>query len=127
MITIDIAEEFHNIIINQFGGGKGIRDTGSLLAALARPYATFDGQDLYPTAVEKAAAIFESIIINHPFIDGNKRIAYVIMRLTLQEHNFDVMAFEDEKYEMTIAASIGEIRIEEIKEWIQEKLITINP
>ena len=83
MIHIDIAIYLHNILINEFGGSKGIRDRNSLEAALNRPFATFDGQDLYPTVVEKAAAIFESIIINHPFIDGNKRTAYALLEYLL--------------------------------------------
>ncbi len=123
MIDLESCEETHNALIENFGGSKGIRDKGSLLAALARPYATFDQQDLYPTAVEKAAAIFESIIINHPFIDGNKRTAYVLMRLTLLEYDADISASQDEKYDMTILASKGEIRIEDIKLWIKERLI----
>ena len=83
MIDLSTAEKLHNILIDKFGGSGGIRDEGLLLAALARPHASFDQQDLYPTAIEKAAAIFESLIINHPFMDGNKRIAYLLMRLTL--------------------------------------------
>jgi death on curing protein len=123
MINIEKAKELQNDLIEEFGGSKGVRDTGLLYSALARPYATFDQQDLYPTAVEKAAAIFESIIINHPFIDGNKRIAYLLMRLTLLDHDIDIAATQNEKYEMTIAASKGDIRIEEIKIWIADKLI----
>lgn len=123
MISLEIAEKIHSILIERFGGIKGIRDMGSLLAALARPYATFDQQDLYPTAIEKAAAIFESVIINHPFIDGNKRIAYALMRLTLLEYDCDISAAQKEKYEMTIAASKGDLRIEAIKLWIKDKLI----
>ncbi|MDB5086764.1 MAG: doc [Mucilaginibacter sp.] len=123
MIDLGTAERLHNILIDKFGGSKGIRDKGSLLAALARPYASFDQQDLYPSATEKAAAIFESIIINHPFIDGNKRIAYLLLRLTLLESGYDISATQDEKYDMTIAASKGDIRIEEIKSWISDKLI----
>jgi len=123
MISLDTAKEIHNILIERFGGSKGVRDKGSLLAALARPYATFDQQNLYTTAVEKAAAIFESLIINHPFIDGNKRIAYALMRLILLEYDFDILATQNEKYEMTIAASKGDIRIDEIKLWINNKLV----
>lgn len=119
MIDLHTVEQFHNILIEKFGGSKGVRDEGSLLAALARPYATFDQQDLYPTAIEKASAIFESIIINHPFIDGNKRIAYFL----LLESRYDISATQDEKYDMTIAASTGEIRFDEIKDWINTKLI----
>ncbi|HEY5327975.1 MAG TPA: type II toxin-antitoxin system death-on-curing family toxin [Mucilaginibacter sp.] len=124
MIDLETAEKFHNMLIEKFGGSEGIRDKGLLLSALARPYATFDQLDLYPSAIEKASAIFESLIINHPFIDGNKRIAYFLMRFTLLEFDLDVLATQDEKYEMTIAASKGEIRIAEIQLWIMEKLIT---
>jgi death-on-curing protein len=118
MITLEAAKYTHNILIDKHGGSKGIRDLGGLEAALARPYATFDQQELYSTAIEKASAIFESLIINHPFIDGNKRIAYVLMRLTLIECGFDIIASQTEKYEMTISASQGSIRFDEIKEWL---------
>src|ERR1700694_4937727 len=104
MIDFKKAIYIHNVLIDDFGGSKGIRDLGGLEAALYRPYATFDQQDLYSTPIEKASAIFESIIINHPFIDGNKRTAYALMRLTLIESNFDIMASQNEKYEFAIAA-----------------------
>ena len=122
MIDLKRANHIHNKLIDEFGGSKGIRDLGGLEAALHRPYATFDGNDLYPSAVEKASAIFESLIINHPFIDGNKRIAYVLMRLTLMENSFDIVASQDEKYKMTISASKGEIGFEEIKQWLTERI-----
>ena len=122
MIDLRRANHIHDKLIDEFGGSKGIRDLGGLESALCRPYATFDGNDLYPTAIEKAAAIFESIIINHPFIDGNKRIAYVLMRLTLIENNFDISAPQEEKYEMTIAASKGEIGFDEIKQWLAMRI-----
>jgi death-on-curing protein len=124
MIDSKTAEEVHDILIDKFGGSGGLRDMGLLLSALARPYATFDKQELYPTAIEKASAIFESIIINHPFIDGNKRTAYVLLRLTLLEYDFDISATQNEKYEFAIAASKGDIKIDEIKLWIKEKLIS---
>ena len=122
MIDLGLVEKIHNELIDKFGGSKGLRDKGLLLSALARPWATFDQQELHPTTIEKAAEIFESIIINHPFMDGNKRIAYFLMRLILLNHEVDISASQDEKYEMTIAASTGELRIEEIKKWIEEKL-----
>ncbi|WP_183574558.1 type II toxin-antitoxin system death-on-curing family toxin [Mucilaginibacter sp. X5P1] len=126
MIDLETALEIHDRSIDNYGGSRGIRDKGSLLAALARPYATFDQQELYPTPVEKAAAIFESLIINHPFMDGNKRTAYVLLRATLYIFGFDISASQIEKHEMTIAASKGDIRIDEIKVWIEEHLVTIN-
>ena len=83
MISIKEVEIIHNILIDKFGGSKGIRDIGLLESALARPFSTFDNKDLYENPIEKASAILESIVINHPFIDGNKRTAYTLMRLLL--------------------------------------------
>jgi len=123
MIHIDIAIYLHNLLIDEFGGSKGIRDRNSLEAALNRPFATFDGQDLYPTVVEKATAIFESIIINHPFIDGNKRTAYALFEyLLLNKGGIKIDATFEEKYQMVIKASTGEIRFDEIKIWVSTKL-----
>jgi death-on-curing protein len=123
MISVAQAEQIHNVLIEKFGGLRGIRDLPGLEAALARPYATFDQYELYPDAVDKAAAVFESLVINHPFVDGNKRISYVLMRMVLLENGFDIAASQDEKYEMVIAASMGQIRFDEIKSWIAEKAI----
>ncbi len=118
MIDIRTVEKIHNILIDRFGGSKGIRDEASLKSALARPYATFDQKDLYPETIDKAAALFESMIINHPFLDGNKRISYVLMRLIMLEGNLDIDASQEEKYNFVLSASKGEIRYSEIKEWI---------
>jgi death-on-curing protein len=118
MITIDIVERIHEIVLREFGGGSGIRHMAGLQAAIARPYATFGEIDLYPSGVEKAAAILESILINRPFIDGNKRTGYVLMRLILLEEDLDIFVSEDKKYDMVIAVSKGELRFDGIKEWL---------
>ena len=122
MIELRDVLNIHNILIDKFGGSKGIRDQGSLESAINRPFATFDNQDLYPTPADKAAAILESILINHPFVDGNKRTAYVLMRLILLDNGLDVVADQDDKYKMVISASTGDIRFDEIKNWIQARL-----
>jgi death-on-curing protein len=74
MISVSEAIYIHDILIERFGGSTGIRDVGLLESALARPFQTFNGVDLYPESIEKAAALIESILNNHPFVDGNKRI-----------------------------------------------------
>lgn len=122
MIDLKTVRNIHNIVIDKFGGSKGVRDLPALEAALARPWATFDLKDLYPTAEDQAVALFESIIINHPFIDGNKRIAYILMRLTLLDAGLDISASQEEKYQMVISASKGEIRFDEIKIWLIARL-----
>ena len=126
MISIKEVEIIHNILIDKFGGSKGIRDIGLLESALARPFATFDGNELYPSPIEKASAILESIVINHPFIDGNKRTGYTLMRLILLENELDIFASQEEKYQLVVSASIGEYRLEEIKSWIQSNLKNQN-
>ena len=122
MISIKEVEIIHNILIDKFGGSKGIRDIGLLESALARPFATFDDNDLYPNPTEKASAILESITINHPFIDGNKRTAYTLMRLILLENGLDIIASQESKYDLVISASTGKFRFDEIKNWIQSNL-----
>lgn len=122
MISIKEVEIIHNILIDKFGGSKGIRDIGLLESALARPFATFDNNDLYPNPTEKASAILESIVINHPFIDGNKRTAYTLMRLILLENGLDIFASQESKYDLVISASTGKFRFDEIKNWIQSNL-----
>jgi death-on-curing protein len=72
MIAVEDAIRIQSVLIDKFGGADGLRDIKMLESALKRPYQTFDNKDLYSTPPEKAAAIIESILINHPFIDGIK-------------------------------------------------------
>ncbi len=124
MISIDGAIRMHHRLIDEFGGSKGVRDQRGLEAALARPFSTFDQQDLYSSPLEKATALFESLIINHPFVDGNKRIAFTLMMLILADNHLDVDATEDELYAFVIGASTGELRFDDIKAWLQPRLIS---
>lgn len=123
MIELKDVVNIHNLLIDKFSGSSGIRDMNLLESAINRPWATFDQQDLYANPLEKAAAILESILINHPFVDGNKRTAYVLMRLILLENELDISASEDEKYKLVIGASKGEIRFDGIKLWIESHVI----
>ena len=122
MITLKEVERIHEVLIDKFGGSKGIRDRGILESAINRPFQTFDQTELYPLPVDKAAAIFESIISNHPFVDGNKRTAYVLMRLILRENSLDIFANQDEKYEFVITAAKGEIKYEQIRQWLNNHI-----
>ncbi len=122
MISLNEVLVIHDILIEKFGGAKGVRDQGALESAIYRPYQTFDGQELYPGSIDKAAAIFESIILNHPFIDGNKRTAYVLMRLFVRQDSSDIEATEDEKFEFVIKSAKGELTFDEMRTWISSKL-----
>ena len=72
MISFENAVKIHSLLIEKFGGTSGIRDKNLLESALARPYQTFDKKELYPSPLEQAAALIESLITNHPFMDGNR-------------------------------------------------------
>lgn len=122
MIDIWEVEQIHDILIEKFGGSKGIRDKGALESAIRRPYQTFDGKELYPAIIDKAAAIFESIVSNHPFIDGNKRTAYVLMRLILKEDKQDISVDQNAKYDFVMKAAKGELTFDQIKNWIQKNI-----
>jgi death-on-curing protein len=122
MISLSEAIEIHDILIERFGGAKGIRDMGLLQSALARPYQTFDGKELYPNTVHKAAALAESLLSNHPFIDGNKRIGYVWLRLLLMQDGMDIAASQSEKYAFVIQVACSELDFEGICAWLDAHL-----
>ncbi len=119
MISVNEALAIHQVLIEKFGGAYGVRDIHALESALARPFQTFDSNFLYETIEERAAALFQSLISNHPFIDGNKRISYVLMRLFLKMNQRDIHASEQEKYDFVIKVASGESNWEEILDWIR--------
>ena len=92
MISVVEVEQLHKLLIDQFGGSDGIRDKAALESALSRPFQTFDNHDLYPGVIDKAASLIESILVNHPFIDGNKRTGYLVLRLFLINNGLDIFA-----------------------------------
>ena len=92
MIDLQEVFEIHQVLIQEFGGSQGVRDEGLLKSAIERPFSGFGETEFYPTPEEKASAILESVIKNHPFIDGNKRTGYVLMRLILMQFGKDIVA-----------------------------------
>ena len=122
MIQLEDVLNIHEFIINKFGGSHGIRDINLLKSAISRPFQTFDQQDLYKTHVEKAGALIESIVTNHPFIDGNKRTGYVLMRLYLMENGIDINASQDAKYSFVINIASSKLSLQEIIAWIEDHL-----
>lgn len=118
MISKQEVLEIHSILIEQFGGSNGVRDQSLLESAINRPYQTFSGQELYPSVIDKAAAILESIVKNHPFVDGNKRTGYVLARLILMSDGMDFKASQEEKYKFVIDVSTSKLDFEEINFWI---------
>jgi death-on-curing protein len=108
----------HFRLIEITGGTHGVRDLGSLQAAVARPKATFGGLDLYPDLYAKAAAMMESLIRNHPFIDGNERSAIAAAGLMLRRNGRALTASQEELYEFTMRMATGEVDAEAARDWL---------
>lgn len=125
MITLEEALAIHTQVVDATGGSHGVRDKGGLEAALARPWATFAGEDLYPDPIAKAAALLESIIKNHPFVDGNKRAGYTLGRLTLITFDLDLKASDDEEYDMVIQVATGKLDVDGIVVWMKEHVVSM--
>ena len=126
MIPIKEVEQLHRILIDMFGGSQGLRDDPALQSALARPFQTFDGKELYTSVLEKAASLIESILINHPFIDGNKRTGFTLLRLFLMQNGMDIAASHDNKYEFVIDIASGTLKYEGIVSWLISNTRTMN-
>ena len=120
MISIQETLYIHNLLIKTFGGSSGVRDFQALESALSRPFQTFDSVELYPSIIEKAASLLESLLANHPFVDGNKRTGYVLMRLFLKENGMDIVADEETKYQYLIDVASGVKRYDDILIWLED-------
>jgi death on curing protein len=116
--------ELHRRVMEQSGGASGVRDLGLLESALAQPLMTFGGEDLYPSVVEKACALGFSLIMNHPFVDGNKRIGHAAMEVFLILNGMEINASVDEQEQIILAIAAGEKGREAFLEWLQEHIVT---
>ena len=106
-------------IIQQSGGTVGLRDEGLLESAVYRPQASFGGQDLYPDLFSKTAALGHSIISNHPFVDGNKRVGVEAMQLMLQVNGYDLHASTEAKFEFVMEIAKGKLTEQAIADWLK--------
>jgi death-on-curing protein len=120
MIDYQEVLEIHQVLIQAYGGTQGVRDENGLKSALERPFSGFGETIFYPKPEEKAGAILESIVKNHPFIDGNKRTGYVLMRLVLMNFGKDIQATQDEKYDFVISVASGQLEFQQIVTWIMQ-------
>lgn len=97
-----------------------VRDAGLLSSALARPRASAFGEDAYPDLITKAAAMFESLVRNHPLLDGNKRLSVVLTWTFLLNNGVELIHGEDEAYEFVVAAAAGRSTLVEIASWLSD-------
>lgn len=117
-ISQDKVLALHELMAKETGGDPGIRDQALLNSALESAFQTFDGQELYPTIEEKGARIGFSLIANHAFIDGNKRIGMFVLLVFLEINGIKVKTTNDEVARVGLAVASGKMKYDELLAWI---------
>lgn len=125
-LTLSDILYLYNRVMVESGGLAGVRDIGLLESAITQPRLTFEGQPLYPTLAEKAAALCYALIQNHPFIDGNKRIAHAAMETFLILNGFQIEALVDEQERVMLALAKGEMERESLVLWLQKHIVPLE-
>jgi death-on-curing protein len=125
-LTVGEVLEIYSQVMRQSGGGVGIRDLGALESAVAQPRMTFNGEELYPTIVEKASALGFSLIQNHPFVDGNKRAGHAAMESFLMYNDYEISASVDEQVEVVLGVASGKINRHAFTIWLREHIVELS-
>lgn len=110
----------HDQVVKRTGGSHGVRDVGLVESAVYRSQTTFDGNDLYVGVFDKAAALLHSLLMNHPFVDGNKRTALTSAGLFLRLNGYKLVNAKKEEVEFAIRVDNQRLSIEEISNWLEE-------
>ena len=112
----------HSTILMKTGGEDGIRDEGMLELALATPLLAFDFNDLYPTIIDKLARLSFGLVMNHPFLDGNKRIGAYTLIVGLKINKIPFSFDDDDAIEEFFALADGKINYDSFKNWVRSKI-----
>lgn len=118
--------ELHQQLIEQSGGADGIRVFGLAESALAQPQMSFGGDPLYPTLADKAAALCFSLVLNHPFVDGNKRIGHAAMETFLIMNGFELNADVDDAESVILRLAAGEVERSDFTRWVRAHLVSTD-
>jgi death-on-curing protein len=113
--------ELHRLLLATSGGSPGLRDLGLLEGSLSQLRQTFSGVDLYPTLIEKAAVLGFSLIKNHPFVDGNKRVGHAALEVMLILNGVELTAATDEAEAVVLAVGSGTLDRHTFTQWVREK------
>jgi len=125
-LSISEVFELHDRIISSSGGSRGIRDINALESAINQPRQTFDQKDLYPDIVTKAAALCFSLVMNHPFVDGNKRVGHAAMETFLILNDCEIIAGVDEQERVMIELAAGKMSRINFLEWLNNHISHIT-
>jgi death-on-curing protein len=121
-LTLNEVLQLHRHVIDQSGGAAGVRELGGVESAVAQPQMSFGGEELYPTIESKATALCFSLVMNHPFVDGNKRIGHAAMETFLVMNGFEIAATIDDAEKTILTLAAGGLTREELLEWVTSNL-----
>ena len=124
-VTLSEVLELHRLVIEQSGGADGVRDLAGVESAVVQPQMTFGGDELYPSLVDKAAALCFSLVMNHPFVDGNKRIGHAAMETFLFLNGRELAADVDDAESLFLKLAGGDVEREELVAWITANLSSL--
>lgn len=119
-LTLGEVVGLHRAVIETTGGMAGIRDLGALGSALAQPRASLGGIDLHVSLVDKASALCFSLVRNHPFLDGNKRVGHAAMETFLLLNGCEIEASIDEQERVMFDLAAGRLSRDELASWLGE-------
>lgn len=110
----------HDRVVKRFGGSHGIRDLGLVESAVARPQAGFGGKYLYKNIYDMAAALLQSLLKNHPFVDGNKRTALTSAGIFLKINGYKLNNTHEEEVEFAVKVDNQNLTLDQISKWLKE-------
>lgn len=126
-LTLGEILDLYHRVMTQTGGAVGVRDLGALESAIGQPRQSFGGQDLYPSVGAKASALGYSLISNHPFVDGNKRLGHAALETFLVLNGFELDASIDEAEAEILAVAAGQRTRAAFETWVQSHLRSLSP
>lgn len=119
-LTVEQVLFLHARLIEETGGSHGVRDLGLLQSAVARPRATFEGKELYPDIFSKAAALMDSLVGSHPFVDGNKRTGVAAAGVFLIRNGWTLEATNSEVEAFALRVAGGALSVADMARWLDE-------
>ena len=125
MRYLSVAEilDLHERLLAESGGVSGIRDLDALESAVKQCRSSFGGEDLYPDLIEKAAALCYSLVMNHPFVDGNKRIGHAAMETFLLLNGCEIQCEIEEQERIIMRLASGELERKELARWLKNNVV----
>jgi len=121
-LSISEVFELHDRIISSSGGSRGIRDIRALESAINQPRQTFDQKDLYPSIVTKAAALCFFLVMNHPFVDGNKRVGHAAMETFLILNGCEIISSADDQERVMLDLATGKMSRIKFSDWLNNHI-----